>query len=85
MRFVVSTCSGYRSTEASGRTRPGLSAHVLDGAYNFALVASFRSEDNVATKDARGRFFVRTRRLGVEGALERARERARALNETEAE
>jgi hypothetical protein len=80
-RFVIATVSGYRSLEpAGGSARPGLSAHVLDRPYNYALVASFRSEDTMVTKGARGRFTGGVP-LGREGALERARTLARELNE----
>jgi hypothetical protein len=80
-RFVVATVSGFSSLEpASGGTRPGLSAHVLDRLYNYALVASFRSEQRLASKGGHG-YFTRGYRLGQKKALARAHALARELNE----
>jgi hypothetical protein len=72
--------TGYRTPEPGSRnTVLGLSAHVLDRAYNCALIASFRSEDTVPTFGARGRL-TGGARLGHDGARARAVALADALN-----
>ena len=73
-RFVVCTCEGYLSSSAGSHWQRGLSAHVLDTAYNHRLLQTFRSEDHFGTRVGA------PKRRGRRGALTAAREHCRRLN-----
>jgi hypothetical protein len=73
VRFEVATVSGHRASGGNGNP-PGLSCHVLDRAYNYRVVMSFRSEDR-----RRG-----NRSLGCDAALANAQALVDELNRLDA-
>lgn len=80
-RFVVREIEGWLApSEGSARAPSGLSVHVLDRAFGFKCVATFRTETE-RRQDSRGR---RVSPISVverhELVRERARERADYLN-----
>jgi hypothetical protein len=70
-RFQVATVSGYADITAGGRAVLGVSAHVIDWAYNCRVVISFRSEDHDG---------LLRRRIGDAEAIRRAETLAAKLN-----
>jgi hypothetical protein len=75
-RFIVTHVAGFTTAASRGTNKkPGVSAHVLDTARSYEVVASFRSEDR-----GRGPGSY----LGVLGALQAAEVEAARLNEWEA-
>jgi len=69
----VTEISGWRVGHTSIKTPPGISVHVLDTAFNYKIVGSFRSEDIIGLGKG-------TKRVGREGAREKARILAEQLN-----
>ena len=76
-RFYVATVTGRRIhlpvPDRGSNAPPGVSAHVLDRAFNCRVVAEYHSEDRIALQNWRTR--------GIEGALRDARCHAAYLNE----
>jgi len=68
-RFIVTELEGYATPRHSGMKLPGISCHVIDSAFNYKMMATFRSE-----LFSRSPLSVTTK----EGRLAYARERARS-------
>lgn len=72
-RYIVTELEGYGSIRnKSGQARTGLSCHVIDTAWNYRLVATYRTEDEGSRLGDRR--FARVR--------EKARDHAERLNAT---
>lgn len=74
MRFAVPTVTGYPGS-TGGSATVGVSAHVIDHAYNCQVLASFRSED-------RESFNLGHKSIGKAEARRRAEALAARLNAT---
>ncbi len=45
MRYVVTELEGFNEFSRGSSLHPGLSCHVIDTAWNYRLVATYRTED----------------------------------------